>query len=250
MNRKQLVVGNWKMNGSLSDNEALLVGLSAADDLSGLDVSVCVPYLYLAQTREHLAAGNISGGGQNVSEHDAGAYTGEISGSMLADFEVSFGLVGHSERRSFYAETNELVGIKARKLLSVGITPIVCVGETLKQREAEETFGIISAQLEAVIEQIGLENLGRLVLAYEPVWAIGTGLTASPEQAQEVHEYLREQVALLDEAAASSLRILYGGSVKPDNAEKLFRQADVDGGLIGGASLNLIDFLTICRLAI
>ena len=169
---------------------------------------------------------------------------------MLADFEVSFGLVGHSERRSFYAETNELVGIKARKLLSVGITPIVCVGETLKQREAEETFGIISAQLEAVIEQIGLENLGRLVLAYEPVWAIGTGLTASPEQAQEVHEYLREQVALLDEAAASSLRILYGGSVKPDNAEKLFRQADVDGGLIGGASLNLIDFLTICRLAI
>ncbi|MBA4739558.1 MAG: triose-phosphate isomerase [Burkholderiales bacterium] len=250
MNRKQLVVGNWKMNGSLSDNEALLVGLSAADDLSGLDVSVCVPYLYLAQTREHLAAGNISWGGQNVSEHDAGAYTGEISGSMLADFEVSFGLVGHSERRSFYAETNELVGIKARKLLSVGITPIVCVGETLKQREAEETFGIISAQLEAVIEQIGLENLGRLVLAYEPVWAIGTGLTASPEQAQEVHEYLREQVALLDEAAASSLRILYGGSVKPDNAEKLFRQADVDGGLIGGASLNLIDFLTICRLAI
>ena len=250
MNRKQLVVGNWKMNGSLSDNEALLVGLSAADDLSGLDASVCVPYLYLAQTREHLAAGNISWGGQNVSEHDAGAYTGEISGSMLADFEVSFGLVGHSERRSFYAETNELVGIKARKLLSVGITPIVCVGETLKQREAEETFGIISAQLEAVIEQIGLENLGRLVLAYEPVWAIGTGLTASPEQAQEVHEYLREQVALLDEAAASSLRILYGGSVKPDNAEKLFRQADVDGGLIGGASLNLIDFLTICRLAI
>ena len=250
MNRKQLVVGNWKMNGSLSDNEALLVGLSAADDLSGLDVSVCVPYLYLAQTREHLAAGNISWGGQNVSEHDAGAYTGEISGSMLADFEVSFGLVGHSERRSFYADANELVGVKARKLLNVGITPIVCVGETFKQREAEETFGIISAQLEAVIERIGLENLGRIVLAYEPVWAIGTGLTASPEQAQEVHEYLREQVALLDEAAASSLRILYGGSVKPDNAEKLFRQADVDGGLIGGASLNLIDFLTICRLAI
>jgi triosephosphate isomerase len=168
---------------------------------------------------------------------------------MLADFEVSFGLVGHSERRSFYADDNELVGIKARKLLNVGITPIVCVGETFKQREAEETFGIISAQLEAVIERIGLENLGRIVLAYEPVWAIGTGLTASPEQAQEVHEYLRGQVALLDEAAARSLRILYGGSVKPDNAEKLFRQADVDGGLIGGASLNLIDFLTICRLA-
>ncbi|MCH1424695.1 MAG: triose-phosphate isomerase [Burkholderiales bacterium] len=208
-----------------------------------------MPNPYLAQARERLAAGIISWGGQNVSEHDAGAYTGEISGSMLADFEVSFGLVGHSERRSFYADDNELVGIKARKLLNVGITPIVCVGETFKQREAEETFGIISAQLEAVIERIGLENLGRIVLAYEPVWAIGTGLTASPEQAQEVHEYLRGQVALLDEAAARSLRILYGGSVKPDNAEKLFRQADVDGGLIGGASLNLIDFLTICRLA-
>jgi len=249
MNRKQLVVGNWKMNGSLADNEELLNGLSAADGLSGVDVSVCVPYLYLAQTRECLAAGNISWGAQNVSEHDAGAYTGEISGSMLADFEVSFALVGHSERRSLYAEDNELVGIKARKLLSVGITPIVCVGETLSQRESEETFGIISAQLEAVIEQIGLENLERIVLAYEPVWAIGTGLTASPEQAQEVHGYLREQVALLDEAAARSLRILYGGSVKPDNAEKLFRQADVDGGLIGGASLSLIDFLTICRRA-
>jgi len=208
-----------------------------------------VPYPYLAQARERLAGGIISWGAQNVSEHDAGAYTGEISGSMLADFEVSFGLVGHSERRSFYADVNELVGIKARKLLNVGITPIVCVGETFEQREAEETFGIISAQLEAVIERIGLENLGRIVLAYEPVWAIGTGLTASPEQAQEVHEYLRGQVALLDEAAARSLRILYGGSVKPDNAEKLFRQADVDGGLIGGASLNLIDFLTICRLA-
>ena len=249
MNRKQLVVGNWKMNGSLSDNEALLDGLTVADGLSELDISVCVPYPYLAQARERLAAGIISWGGQNVSEHDAGAYTGEISASMLADFEVSFGLVGHSERRSFYADDNELVGIKARKLLNVGITPIVCVGETFKQREAEETFGIISAQLEAVIEPIGLENLGRIVLAYEPVWAIGTGLTASPEQAQEVHEYLRGQVALLDEAAARSLRILYGGSVKPDNAEKLFRQADVDGGLIGGASLNLIDFLTICRLA-
>jgi len=249
MNRKQLVVGNWKMNGSLSDNEALLDGLTVADGLSELDISVCVPYPYLAQARERLAGGIISWGAQNVSEHDAGAYTGEISGSMLADFEVSFGLVGHSERRSFYADANELVGVKARKLLNVGITPIVCVGETFKQREAEETFGIISAQLEAVIERIGLENLGRIVLAYEPVWAIGTGLTASPEQAQEVHEYLREQVALLDEAAARSLRILYGGSVKPDNAEKLFRQADVDGGLIGGASLNLIDFLTICRLA-
>ena len=249
MNRKQLVVGNWKMNGSLSDNEALLDGLTVADGLSELDISVCVPYPYLAQARERLAGGIISWGAQNVSEHDAGAYTGEISGSMLADFEVSFGLVGHSERRSFYADENELVGIKARKLLNVGITPIVCVGETFKQREAEETFGIISAQLEAVIERIGLENLGRIVLAYEPVWAIGTGLTASPEQAQEVHEYLRGQVALLDEAAARSLRILYGGSVKPDNAEKLFRQADVDGGLIGGASLNLIDFLTICRLA-
>ena len=249
MNRKQLVVGNWKMNGSLSDNEALLDGLTVADGLSELDISVCVPYPYLAQARERLAGGIISWGAQNVSEHDAGAYTGEISGSMLADFEVSFGLVGHSERRSFYADDNELVGIKARKLLNVGITPIVCVGETFKQREAEETFGIISAQLEAVIEPIGLENLGRIVLAYEPVWAIGTGLTASPEQAQEVHEYLRGQVALLDEAAARSLRILYGGSVKPDNAEKLFRQADVDGGLIGGASLNLIDFLTICRLA-
>ena len=249
MKRKQLVVGNWKMNGSLSDNEALLDGLSRADGLSTLDVAVCVPYIYLAQAQERLGSGSVSWGVQNVSEYDAGAYTGEISVTMLADFQVSYGLVGHSERRSLYAESNELAGIKARKLLGVDITPIVCVGETFEQREAEQTFEIISAQLEAVIEQIGLENLGRIVLAYEPVWAIGTGLTASPAQAQEVHGYIREQVALLDKVAAGAVRILYGGSVKPDNAEKLFRQADVDGGLIGGASLNLIDFLTICRLA-
>ncbi|MDC1311422.1 triose-phosphate isomerase [Burkholderiales bacterium] len=249
MKRKQLVVGNWKMNGSLSDNAALLDGLSGADGLMALDVAVCVPYLYLAQARERLASGGVSWGAQNVSEYDSGAYTGEVSGKMLVDFQVSFGLVGHSERRSLYAEPNELVGIKARKLLEVEVTPIVCVGETLEQREAGQTFEIVSSQFEAVIEQIGIENLGRIVIAYEPVWAIGTGLTASPAQAQEVHGYIREQVALLDKAAAGSLRILYGGSVKPDSAEKLFQQADVDGGLIGGASLNLIDFLTICRLA-
>jgi triosephosphate isomerase (TIM) len=241
MSRKKLVVGNWKMNGSLADNGALLSGLSVARGLSSLDVAVCVPSLYLSQVRDCLAAGAIAWGAQNVSEHEAGAYTGEISARMLSEFGVSYGLVGHSERRAMYDEANELVGQKAQKLLGVGITPIICLGETLEQRDA--------GQLSAAIECFGVGKLDKIVLAYEPVWAIGTGLTASPEQVQEVHGFLRDQVVLMDANAAISIKILYGGSVKPDNAEALFQQEDVDGGLIGGASLSLVDFLTICRSA-
>ena len=250
MSRQKLIVGNWKMNGSLADNEALLSGLSAAGGLSSLDVAVCVPSLYLSQVRDCLVSGAIAWGSQNVSEHDSGAYTGEISARMLKEFGVSYGLVGHSERRSLHAETNALVGQKAKKLLEMGITPIICVGETLGQREAGQTFEVVLGQLEAAVECVGVGKLGKVVLAYEPVWAIGTGLTASPDQVQEVHSYLRGKLALMDASAAISLKILYGGSVKPDNAEALFQQEDVDGGLIGGASLNLIDFLTICHLAV
>ena len=249
MSRKKLVVGNWKMNGSLADNGALLSGLSVARGLSSLDVAVCVPSLYLSQAQDCLAAGAIAWGAQNVSEHEAGAYTGEISARMLSEFGVSYGLVGHSERRAMYDEANELVGQKAQKLLGVGITPIICLGETLEQRDAGQTFEVVSGQLSAAIECFGVGKLDKIVLAYEPVWAIGTGLTASPEQVQEVHGFLRDQVVLMDANAAISIKILYGGSVKPDNAEALFQQEDVDGGLIGGASLSLVDFLTICRSA-
>lgn len=250
MGRKKFVVGNWKMNGSIEENQSLFDGLLSAKGIERVDIAVCVPSPYFFQARGALSGTAISWGAQNVSEQDSGAYTGEVSAKMLVDLGAEIGLVGHSERRSMFGESSGLVGKKAMKLIEFGISPVVCVGETLDHRKSKKTLEVMSSQLKAVIEQIGLENLGNIVLAYEPVWAIGTGLTASPEQAQEVHSHLRQQVRLLDVEASRELRILYGGSVKPDNAEALFGQEDVDGGLIGGASLNLIDFLTICRAAV
>ena len=248
---KKLVVGNWKMHGSRASNAELLQGLLSAD-LSATapraDVAVCAPFVYLADVAAALAGSAIAYGSQDVSCQKQGAYTGEVSGVMLKEFGVKYAIVGHSERRSYHAESNQLVADKAKTALAEGLTPIVCVGETLAEREANQTEFVVAAQLKAVIDTLG-EQLSSIVVAYEPVWAIGTGKTATPEQAQAVHAFLRAQLKAAQPAAAS-VPLLYGGSVKPDNAVELFAQPDIDGGLIGGASLKASDFVAIARAAV
>lgn len=244
--RRKLVVGNWKMNGSRPANAELLAALGGARPY-GCDVAVCVPYPYLSETASTLAGGDIRWGAQDCSAHELGAYTGEVSAPMLAEFGCRYVIVGHSERRALHAESDLLVAQKAQAALAKGITPIVCVGETLVQREGGQTEAVVKRQLAAVIHQLA-HCAGEIVVAYEPVWAIGTGRTASPEQAQDVHRVLRAQL----QAATGNggrMRILYGGSVKADNAATLFAQPDIDGGLIGGASLKAADFIAICRAA-
>lgn len=245
MQRKQLVVGNWKMNGGKVFAAELLHQLRASGPWPA-EVAVCPPAIYLAQCELLLAGTSIACGAQDVSAHvGPGAYTGELSATMLREFGVRYVIVGHSERRACHAETDQVVAAKASAALEQGITPIVCVGETLAEREAGRTEPVVQRQLAAVIDVLGA-RIGDVVLAYEPVWAIGTGLTASPTQAQAVHACLRRQ--LLDKTpAASQVRILYGGSVKPDNARDLFAQDDIDGGLIGGAALKATDFAAICH---
>lgn len=246
--RRKIVAGNWKMHGGLADNRVLLESVArGAEALLQVDVAVCVPFPYLAQARELLAGTRVQWGAQDVSEHAKGAFTGEVSAAMLAEFGCTYAIVGHSERRSYHAEGDELVGRKARAALAAGLTPIVCVGETLDEREAGRTEAVVGRQIDAVADTLGMENLGRCVVAYEPVWAIGTGRTATPGQAQEMHRFLRGRLAERDARVAAELRILYGGSVKGSNAAELFGQPDVDGGLVGGASLNADEFLAICR---
>jgi len=244
--RRKLVAGNWKMHGNHSANADLLAGISAARPF-GCDVAVCVPFPYLSETAVALAASEIRWGAQDCSAHEQGAYTGEVSVGMLAEFGCRYVIVGHSERRQFHQEADQLVADKAKAALARGVTPIVCVGETLAQREAGETDAVVKRQLSAVIHTLG-HCAGEMVVAYEPVWAIGTGRTASPEQAQAVHALLRAQLQAAT-AHAADMKILYGGSVKPDNATTLFAQPDIDGGLIGGASLKAADFVAICRAA-
>ena len=241
--RQKLVIGNWKMHGSLAGNVALLEGIKAVPARARL--AVCAPFPYLAQCQTLLAGSNVAWGAQDVSAEARGAFTGEVAASMLAEFGVSYALVGHSERRSYHGESDATVAAKALRALEFGIVPVVCVGETLAQREAGETESVVGRQLGAVLEALSLEQLGRIVLAYEPVWAIGTGRTASSEQAQAVHAFLRGQVAARDAGVAARMAMLYGGSVKPDNAAELFSMPDIDGGLIGGASLKSDDFLAI-----
>lgn len=241
--RQKLVIGNWKMHGSLAANAALLEGIKAVPARARL--AVCAPFPYLAQCQSLLAGSNVAWGAQDVSAEARGAFTGEVAASMLAEFGVSYALVGHSERRSYHGENDATVAAKALRTLEFGIVPVVCVGETLAQREAGETEAVVGRQLGAVLEALSLEQLGRIVLAYEPVWAIGTGKTASSEQAQAVHAFLRGQVAARDPGVAARMAMLYGGSVKPDNAAELFSMPDIDGGLIGGASLKSDDFLAI-----
>jgi triosephosphate isomerase len=246
---RQLVVGNWKMNGSLAGNEALLKSVLAGLKSPRCRVAVCVPAPYLAQVAGLVAGTAVELGAQDVSSHDAGAFTGETSAAMLRDLGVRYVIVGHSERRQNHGETDVLVADKAAKALAAGITPIVCVGETLEQREAGSTEDVVRRQLAAVIHTNG-HCISEIVLAYEPVWAIGTGKTASPEQAQEVHAYIRDLLTKLYGAAlAQKVRILYGGSMKPANAPELLAQKDIDGGLIGGASLEARSFIDLVKAA-
>lgn len=250
MARRPLVVGNWKMNGTRASSQQLL-----ADILAGLpadcraDVGVCPPALFIPEIAAALSGKTVRLGAQNVADQDAGAYTGEISAPMLREFNCSLAIVGHSERRAIYGETDALVAARYAKAIAHGVTPILCVGETLEEREANATFAVIDQQMNAVLELCGIESLRQAVIAYEPVWAIGTGRTASTEQAQEVHAYIRTQLAAQNAEVAAGVQILYGGSVKADNAAALFGQADVDGGLIGGASLDAQSFLAICLAA-
>ena len=244
--RKKLVVGNWKMVGSRVANAELLAGIINARPYA-CDVAVCVPFPYLGDTAVTLASGDVRWGAQDCSAHEQGAYTGEVSAAMLAEFACRYVIVGHSERRAYHAEGDALVAAKAQAALAKGITPIVCVGETLAQRDAGETEAVVKRQLSVVIHQLA-HCAGEMVVAYEPVWAIGTGRTATPDQAQHVHAVLRAQLQAAT-GHADRMRIIYGGSVKADNAAALFSQPDIDGGLIGGASLKAFDFIAICRAA-
>jgi triosephosphate isomerase len=244
MTRRKLIVGNWKMHGSHTANAELLAGIVGGRPYLG-DVAVCVPFPYLSETAVTLAASDIRWGAQDCSTHEQGAYTGEVSAAMLQEFGCRYAIVGHSERRQYHAESDQLVADKAKAALARGITPIVCVGETLAQREAGETAAVVKRQLSHVIHTLA-HCAGEMVVAYEPVWAIGTGKTASPEQAQEVHALLRAQLAAAT-PRADAMTLLYGGSVKPDNAASLFAQGDIDGALVGGASLKAADFVAICR---
>lgn len=241
--RQKLVIGNWKMHGSLAANASLLEGIKAAPARARL--AVCAPFPYLAQCQALLNGSQVSWGAQDVSAEARGAFTGEVAASMLGEFGCTYALVGHSERRTYHGESDAVVAAKALRALEFGIIPVICVGETLAQREAGETEAVVGRQLQAALDALSVEQLGRVVLAYEPVWAIGTGKTASSEQAQAVHAFLRAKVRERDAGVADRMAILYGGSVKPDNAVELFSMSDIDGGLIGGASLKSDDFLAI-----
>ena len=247
--RKKFVAGNWKMHGSFQQNTALLENLKAHVSDVACAVAVCVPYPYLAQAQSMVEGSVIGLGAQNLSEHVSGAFTGEVSASMLKEFGCRYVLVGHSERRAQYGESDAVVAAKFAAAQAVGIVPVLCVGESLAERQSGLTAQVVSRQLSAVLDLLGVAALESSVVAYEPVWAIGTGMTATPGQAQEVHFAIRSQVAVQNAVIAGGLRILYGGSVKPQNAKELFAQADIDGGLIGGAALVADDFLAICRAA-
>jgi triosephosphate isomerase len=241
--RKRLVAGNWKMHGSRASNRTLLDAIvRGIAGLATVECAVCVPFPYLCEVAEQLRGTELAWGAQNVSEFAQGAYTGEVSGAMLAEFECRYVIVGHSERRQLFGEKDAQVAAKFAAALDARLVPILCVGETLAEREAGQTEKVVARQLDEVLAKAGIEAFSGAVVAYEPVWAIGTGRTASPQQAQEVHGFLRMRLK-------SETRILYGGSVKPDNAAAIFAMPDVDGGLIGGASLAAQDFLAIMKAA-
>jgi triosephosphate isomerase len=238
------------MNGTLAANQDLLRKLMPGlARIAGVKCAVCVPFPYLSQVQQLLSGSGIAWGAQDISQFDAGAYTGEVGGAMLVDFGCRYAIVGHSERRTLFGETNDIVAQKYAAALKAGVTPILCVGETLQERESGAAESVIAAQLDAVTSRAGVQSLAHAVIAYEPVWAIGTGKTASPEQAQAVHAEIRTRIAREDSAIAERLQVLYGGSVKAANAAQLFAMEDIDGGLIGGASLDAQDFVAICQAA-
>ena len=248
--RQQLVAGNWKMNGSRDFAADLLAALVDGVEESGnTEVLVCPPFVYLADAQRQLRDSGIKLGAQSLCAEESGAFTGEVSASMLQDFACEYVIVGHSERRALYAEDDALVARKFMAAFKAGLTPILCVGETLEEREQGSTAAVIERQLRAVIEAAGISAFAQAVVAYEPVWAIGTGKTATPDQAQEVHANIRAILANEDGTIADSIRLLYGGSVKASNAAELFAMADIDGGLIGGASLEAEQFLSIIKAA-
>ena len=248
--RSKLVAGNWKMNGNLASNQALLKSLiPLLGSVTDARCAVCVPFPYLAQTEHILRGKGISWGAQDVCEYEHGAYTGGVSAGMVADFGCRYVIVGHSERRALFGDTDAVVAKKFAAVLKANLTPILCVGETLAEREAGVMEQVIARQLDAVIAQSGVTSLERAVLAYEPVWAIGTGKTAAPDQAQAVHAFIRGRVAEQDIRVADALPVIYGGSVKASNATQLLAMPDIDGGLIGGASLVAEEFAAICKAA-
>jgi triosephosphate isomerase len=248
--RDFLVAGNWKMNGSTAGNAELLAGIiDGVPEGDGFSLLVCPPFPYIASVAAQVEGSAVRVGAQNVSEHEKGAFTGEVSPAMLRDVGCEYAIVGHSERRSLYGETSEQVAAKFVAAQAAGIVPILCVGETLEEREAGTTEGVVDEQLDAVLDAAGIGAFARAVIAYEPVWAIGTGMTATPEQAQDVHRHIRARLAKHDPAVAEGVQVLYGGSMKGDNAAGLLAQPDIDGGLIGGASLKAEDFLAIARAA-
>ena len=244
--RTILIAGNWKMNGSRASIKTLLDGLKAGiSNVSNAKMAVCAPSIYLADVAEQLAGTDIGYGAQDVSTEASGAYTGETAASMIADFNCQYVLVGHSERRTYHGETDEMVAKKFGVVLEAGMTPIFCIGETLEERENGTTEEVVARQVQAVIDMHGVDALSKGIIAYEPVWAIGTGKTASPEQAQDVHAFIRSVIAKADAGVAENIIIQYGGSMNAGNAKDLLAQPDIDGGLIGGASLKAEDFLAI-----
>jgi triosephosphate isomerase len=247
--RRKLVAGNWKMHGSLAENDALLSGILAGIGDVKANVVVCVPFPYLAQAQALLSGGPLAWGAQNMNQHAGGAFTGEVSASMLKDFGCSYVIVGHSERRAIYFESDLVVAEKFAAVQAAGLTPILCVGETLDEREGGTTEVVVGRQIDAVLARSGVAALANSVMAYEPVWAIGTGLTATPDQAQTVHHFIRSLLREFLGAVAEAVRIQYGGSVTPDNAATLLAQPDIDGALVGGASLKPELFLPIIAAA-
>jgi triosephosphate isomerase len=247
--RKFLVAGNWKMHGSRASVAALVEGLLEQGTMP-CQTLICPPVIFFDQLQRQLAGSSIGLGAQNLDWHDSGAYTGEVSAAMVLEFGCSHVLVGHSERRSLFGESDAQVGLKVEKCLSSGLTPVICIGESLAQRQADETFAVVQRQLDAVIRQVGVTALRHSIIAYEPVWAIGTGESATPEQAERVHAQIRQYLAKQDESLSQNIQLLYGGSVNGENAADLFAQENIDGALVGGASLKVDDFLRICRAAV
>lgn len=253
--RRKLVVGNWKMHGDLKSNQTLLESITdGLQNLKNADYVVCVPNPYLFQARELLTNTNVAWGGQNVNQHEQGAFTGAVAPHMLADLGCTYVLLGHSERRVLFHETNLTAAARFDASIKAGLTPVLCVGETLAEHEAGLTEVIVASQMDAVMATLSDEDFAaamqvNMVFAYEPVWAVGTGKTATPEQAQTVHEFIRHRIARRNSDAAAHVRIIYGGSIRANNAKQLFAMPDVDGGLVGGASLNADEFVEICRLA-
>ena len=245
--RKTIVAGNWKMNASKDSVESLVTDiLSGASDVSA-EIIVCAPFPYLSQVEVLIEGSNLMLGAQNLNVNASGAFTGEVSAEMIKDFGANHVIVGHSERRSLYGETSEIVAEKTKAAIDSGLTPILCLGESLDQRESGKTESVVSEQLNKVIKMVGIEAFNNIIIAYEPVWAIGTGVTATPEQAQAVHKFIRDLLATSDQDIADKTAILYGGSMNAGNAVELISCADIDGGLIGGAALKAEDFLQICK---